>query len=137
MTPPRGWGRKVTVIAPEFDVHDALTIDPELIATSIDYGYMRASDVLLGLSEKHAGLSTEIARTRVRMRAARGPVPGFAEPLVEPIPAEEAAAILAWEGTRLGELVEARRAAGAPLPPGDCAPIVGPVSAPEPVEPPR
>ena len=30
--PPRGWGRRVTVIVPEVNVHDALTIDPELIA---------------------------------------------------------------------------------------------------------
>ena len=63
------------MIAPEFDVHDALTIDPGLIAASIDYGYMRAADVLLGLSDEHAALSAEIARTRMRHpgRARAGP----------------------------------------------------------------
>jgi predicted acylesterase/phospholipase RssA len=122
MRPPRGWGRKVTVIAPEFDVHDALTVDPELIATSIDYGYMRAADVLLGLSDEHAALSAEIARTRVRIRAAHGPVPAFAEPPVEPLTSDQAATVLARETSRLVELVDARRATGAPLPPGDCAP---------------
>ncbi|MGZ8761744.1 MAG: patatin-like phospholipase family protein [Acidimicrobiia bacterium] len=123
MTPPRGWGRKVTVIAPEFDVHDALTIDPELIATSIDYGYMRAADVLLGLSDEHVGLSAEITRTRMRIRAAHGPVPGFAEPPVDLPSPDEAAAIVARETARLRDLVDARRAAGAPLPPGDCEPL--------------
>ena len=67
--PPRGWGRRVTVIVPEFDVHDALTIDPELIAASIDYGYMRAADVLLDSDAEQCALSAEIARTRVRLRA--------------------------------------------------------------------
>ncbi len=47
ISPPRGWGKRVTVIAPQIDVHDALTVDRTLIAASIDYGYMRAADVLL------------------------------------------------------------------------------------------
>ena len=134
MTPPRGWGRKVTLIAPEFDVHDALTIDPGLIAASIDYGYMRAADVLLGLSDEHAALSAGIARTRMRIRTAEGPVPGFAEQPTEVLAPEEAAAILARESVRLGELVAARRAAGAPLPPGDCAPVSGLLAAADPGE---
>jgi predicted acylesterase/phospholipase RssA len=135
MTPPRGWGRKVTVIAPEFDVHDALTIDPGLIATAIDYGYMRAADVLLGLNDEHAALSAEIARTRMRIRAAEGPVAGFAEPQVDPLSPEEAGTILVQETARLHDLIEARRSVGAPLPPGDCEPVSGPLAAADPAEP--
>ena len=116
--PPRGWGRRVTVIVPEVDVHDALTIDPELIAASIDYGYMRAADVLLDLDDEQCALSVEIARTRMRLRTARGPIPGLLQPDAAdtgPDPDAEA-----HELARLEELVTARRAAGAPLPPGGC-----------------
>lgn len=116
--PPRGWGRRVTVIVPELDVHDALTIDPELIAASIDYGYMRAADVLLDLDEEQCALSSEIARTRMRLRASRGVVPGLLQsdsPALEPDPAMEAVEVAALE-----ELVARRRASGAPLPPGPC-----------------
>jgi len=116
--PPRGWGRRVTVVVPELDVHDALTIDQELIAASIDYGYMRAADVLLGLGDAQCELTLEIARTRMRLRAARGPVPGLLQldpGLLEPDPAAEAA-----ELAHLSALVERRREDGAPLPPGSC-----------------
>ncbi|MGZ4675666.1 MAG: patatin-like phospholipase family protein [Acidimicrobiia bacterium] len=116
--PPRGWGRRVTVIVPELDVHDPLTIDPELIAASIDYGYMRAADVLLDLDEDQCALSAEIARTRIRLRTARGPVPGLLQtdgPGSEPDPEAEAEAL-----AHLGELVARRRSSGAPLPPGPC-----------------
>jgi hypothetical protein len=95
-----------------------LTIDPELIAASIDYGYMRAADVLLDLDEEESRLSAEIARTRMRLRAARGPVPGLLQeelPDMGPVPDDVAA-----EHAKLSELVERRRASGAPMPPGPC-----------------
>ncbi|HZJ25723.1 MAG TPA: patatin-like phospholipase family protein [Acidimicrobiia bacterium] len=121
MHPPRGWGRRVTFIAPELDVHDALTIDPVLISASLDYGYMRAADVLLGLDPKAARLSREIARARMRIREAEGPVVGFdADPPDEPSEEVVAAEIIDVQTARLTELVAARRAAGAPLPPGEC-----------------
>src|SRR4051794_10835790 len=116
--PPRGWGRRVTVIVPEVNVHDALTIDPELIAASIDYGYMRAADVLLDLDEEQQELSAEIARTRMRLRAAKGPVPGLLqEELPDMGPRLHDAAT---EHATLCELVARRRASGAPMPPGPC-----------------
>ena len=71
INPPRGWGRRVTVIAPEVDVHDALTVDPELIAASIDYGYMCAADVLLSLGPEAGGNQHRIAALRTEMRARR------------------------------------------------------------------
>jgi predicted acylesterase/phospholipase RssA len=116
--PPRGWGRRVTVIVPEVNVHDALTIDSELIAASIDYGYMRAADVLLDLDEEESALSAEIARARMRLRAARGPVPGLLQeelPDMGPVPDD-----IAVEHARLCDLVERRRSSGAPMPPGPC-----------------
>ena len=116
--PPRGWGRRVTVIAPEVDVHDALTIDPELIAASMDYGYMRASDVLLDFDAELCGLSTAIAECRMRLRLTRGPIAGLLQrdPVLDvPDPAAEAV-----ELAKLAELVAAREAAGGPLPPGGC-----------------
>jgi NTE family protein len=114
--PPRGWGRRVTVIVPEFDVHDALTVDPYLIATSIDYGYMHAADVLLGLDGEQRALTTEIATTRMEIRTARGPVPGLLQGAAERTVADPVAEARARG--RLEALVEARRASGAPLPPG-------------------
>jgi NTE family protein len=41
----RGFGDAVNVIAPTFNVHSGLVIDPGLIDIWIDYGLMRASDV--------------------------------------------------------------------------------------------
>jgi NTE family protein len=122
--PPRGWGRRVTVIVPEVDVHDALTIDPELIAASIDYGYMRAADVLLDLDEEQCALSTDIALTRVRLREARGPVPTLLQaddvvtvPAVGDGSSEDRGA---EELATLRDLVQRRADAGGPLPPGHC-----------------
>ena len=116
--PPRGWGRRVTVIVPEVDVHDSLTIDPELIAAAIDYGYMRAADVILELDDEEAQLSAEIARARMRLRAAKGPVPGLLQEELPDMGAVTADA--AKERDTLRKLVEFRRASGAPMPPGSC-----------------
>lgn len=118
--PPRGWGRRVTLVAPEFDVHDALTIDPALIAASIDYGWMRAADTLLGLGAEECALSREIAQCRVRLRFAEGPVAGFLGETLGSTGRDEEA--LVREQATLARLVEARRELGAPLPPGACAP---------------
>jgi hypothetical protein len=52
------------VIHPELDVHDVLTIDPGLTAISMDYGYMRAAEAVLGASALEAGLTREIITLR-------------------------------------------------------------------------
>jgi predicted acylesterase/phospholipase RssA len=121
MNPPRGWGRRVSLVAPQLDVHDALTVDPTLVGVAIDYGYMRAADVLLGLGEEQVELSAEIARTRMRIRDAQGPIAALlgatGATVVTP---EEAAANLTRERKRLRTLVDRRREAGAPLPPSGC-----------------
>jgi predicted acylesterase/phospholipase RssA len=116
LDPPRGWGRRVTVVVPEVNVHDALTIDRELIAASIDYGYMRAADVLLDLDDDIRELSTEIARSRMRLRLTRGPIAGLLQQgIAEGVDDPEAEAV---ELKVLAELVGRRRESGAPMPPG-------------------
>jgi NTE family protein len=116
--PPRGWGRRVTLIAPEFNVHDALTIDPGLIAISLDYGYMRAADVVLGLNDQLRQLTGEITRTRMDLRDLDGAIPSFlgAAPLRRVMAGDAAARRQALQ-RRLSELTEGRRDLGGPLPP--------------------
>jgi len=41
-------GVPVTVISPNFDVHDTAVVDMGLIHIAMDYGYMRAADVMSG-----------------------------------------------------------------------------------------
>jgi hypothetical protein len=130
--PPRGWGRRVTVIAPEVDVHDALTVDRKLIAASIDYGYMRAADVLLSLGPEQAALSTGIAQARMRIRNLEGPITGPFTPLPDlPPPAPDVIQReLKTAHAELDALIAKRRETGAPLPPAlagaDAAPVTRP-----------
>ena len=124
ISPPRGWGRKVTVVAPQIDVHDALTVDAALIAASIDYGYMRAADVLLGLGPEAEAISTRIAQLRMELRALEGPIPGpFANlPELAPLTVEEIEKEVDDAHREIDLLVDQRKDAGAPLPPGECRP---------------
>ncbi len=122
ISPPRGWGRRVTVIAPQIDVHDALTVEPTLIAASIDYGYMRAADVLLGLGPDQEAISTRIAELRMELRALEGPVisPFVTAAEVTPRTSEQIEKEIDEAHREVDELVDRRKEAGAPLPPGDC-----------------
>ncbi|MPV87896.1 hypothetical protein GB882_04400, partial [Georgenia ruanii] len=52
------------VVAPELDVHDALTIDPGLVAIAIDYGYLRAAEVCEGATAEEAQLVRDIVTLR-------------------------------------------------------------------------
>jgi hypothetical protein len=47
-------GVPVTVIIPNFDVHDTAVVDMGLIHVSMDYGYMRAADVMSAFSSPSA-----------------------------------------------------------------------------------
>jgi predicted acylesterase/phospholipase RssA len=54
----------VTVIQPEVDVHDSLSVDPGLIAIAIDYGWLRAADVVT----RADGWQLEVTRRIVTLR---------------------------------------------------------------------
>lgn len=124
LEPPRGWAGRVSVVTPEFDVHDVLTVDPALIAASLDYGYLRAADLLLGLDEEARALTTDITRARMRIRDAEGPVVGpFVSTEATELEPLERAGVIATETTELARLVARRRSLGAPVPPGGCAPV--------------
>lgn len=119
--PPGGWGRRVVVVLPELEVHDALTVDPASIAASIDYGYMRAADVLLNLGAEERRLTTEITQARMRQRELEGPIPallGRPSRVLDVMGAEASgvAGALAEVQRHAERLVERRRAIGAPVP---------------------
>jgi len=56
--------RGATVIEPVIEVHDALTVDPGLIAIATDYGWMRAHDVTRSVSVADAQRSHDIIDLR-------------------------------------------------------------------------
>lgn len=127
LNPPGGWGAHVRLVVPEIDVHDAMTIDPALIAISYDYGWIRAADQLLGLDARCATLGTELTRTRISLRELAGPLPTLfgSDPTTalldqtdEP-PAEPPVWVDGRETltARLREQARMRRELGAPLPP--------------------
>jgi hypothetical protein len=100
-------------------VHDALSVDPELIAVSIDYGFMRAADVVLALDEESRRLSAEIARTRMALRDTTGPVAGpFGSTRATPARNDAPEPSADEVRSRLDALVSRRRDAGLPLAPG-------------------
>jgi predicted acylesterase/phospholipase RssA len=72
LNPPGGWAETVRVVVPEFDVHDSMTIDPALIAISIDHGWLRAADLLLELGPEAQHLTRELTETRIELRRLEG-----------------------------------------------------------------
>jgi predicted acylesterase/phospholipase RssA len=64
----------VTLIQPELDVHDGLTVDPGLIAIAIDYGYMRAADVVRRSDADESRLTSDIVELRRDIWAIQGTV---------------------------------------------------------------
>jgi NTE family protein len=72
LNPPGGWAETVRVVVPEFDVHDSMTIDPALIAISIDHGWLRAADLLLDLPHEAQRLTRELTETRIELRRLEG-----------------------------------------------------------------
>ncbi|WP_066389242.1 patatin-like phospholipase family protein [Neobacillus mesonae] len=52
--PPLGWGVNVTIIQPNFDIRDIMTIDPGLIDIRMAHGYMRADDTLQAKKQNQA-----------------------------------------------------------------------------------
>jgi predicted acylesterase/phospholipase RssA len=72
LNPPGGWAETVRLVVPEFDVHDSMTIDPALIAISIDHGWLRAADLLLDLTDEAQLLTRELTEVRIELRRLDG-----------------------------------------------------------------
>lgn len=116
LSPPGGWAETVRLVVPTFDVHDSMTIDPALIAISIDHGWLRAADALLELGQEAEALTEAITRTRVRLRRLGGtlatPFGGDATGRVDPDDDADEAELLAL----LRSQVSARHSLALPLP---------------------
>ncbi len=98
------------VIAPELSVHDAMTVDPGLIAINADYGWLRAAERHLGLDEAMEARHRLIIQLRIRALYAEQ------EYLAAEDPPRRLR--LALRGAKV-ELRDALRSAhGSPLPPG-------------------
>lgn len=57
----------VTIIAPEVNLHDELTIEPGLLQIASDYGYLRAGEVCEAASEGEQRITREIVETRQQL----------------------------------------------------------------------
>lgn len=140
VAPFRGWGDtvKVHVIDATLNIHDPLTIDPGLIDIAINYGWMRAGDVLdtpPAALRRARELSDEITRLRAenwdhafraagdRLQNRHGSFPILdgafptAPSQIRPIPSPEAVDDVRANSLRIRQLVLERVALGAPTPP--------------------
>ena len=70
VAPFGGWGEKikVTVIRPTFNLHDPMVVEPGLIRIAMDYGWMRAADIL-DVSESNRRYAIELSDKITRLRA--------------------------------------------------------------------
>lgn len=139
LAPPGGWPDDVRLIVPDIEVHDAMMIDPALIAISFDYGWMHTADLICGLSPKLRNLTTEITRTRMALREAAGPLPALFGANIDDRPeTDDPDGWVDGELTlraRLREQVQARLDLGGPLPPALVAWLTKPQEPdPEPVK---
>ncbi|MFD1506016.1 patatin-like phospholipase family protein [Georgenia yuyongxinii] len=107
-----------TVIAPELDVHDALTIDPGLVTIAMDYGYLRAAEVCANSSEEERQLVRDLVTLRREVWALESDLlgPAAGEDAAGPAVAEPDLAELVALKHRLRALVD--QAPQAWLPPG-------------------
>ena len=138
LSPPGGWPDDVRLIVPDIEVHDAMMIDPALIAVSFDYGWMHTADLVCGLDPKLANLTVEITRTRMALREAAGPLPSLFGANIDDRPeTDDPDGWVDGELTlraRLREQVQARHDMGGPLPPALVAWLTSPEPDPEPVQ---
>lgn len=66
--PFNGWGDgvRVTTIRPSFNLHDPMVVEPGLIRIALDYGWMRAADVIDAANSNYAReLSDRITLLRI------------------------------------------------------------------------
>lgn len=91
LTPPyEGAAGHITVIAPRFEVHDTMTIDPALIQIAMSYGFMCAYDTIEawgGWSRAQlAAAADHITRLRVRAAELERRANGVPMPYLAPLP---------------------------------------------------
>ncbi len=79
VSPAGGWDDKVrvTVIRPSFDLHDAMVVEPGLIRIAMDYGWMRAADVI-DVPELDRGYARELSDRITRLRVSNWIAANFA-----------------------------------------------------------
>lgn len=141
VAPFGGWGEKikVTVIRPTFNLHDPMVVEPGLIRIALDYGWMRAADIL-DVSESNRRYAVELSDKITRLRAmnwilahdAEGvrcddPHRGFAEFLfagissgsnvLRPLPSPEAVDDIRANCRDIHDALSQRLLIGAPTPP--------------------
>lgn len=114
----------MAVIAPDTEIHDMTTIDPGLIQINKDYGWMRAADVLDGVTPGSARWSsaTDIATVRLDTWRNENRLYGHEDPTrlyegTQP-PYPPAQELVVAGRARLAQLLSARRASGGPTPQG-------------------
>ena len=71
VAPFGGWGEKVKVteIRPTFNLHDPMVVEPGLIRIALDYGWMRAADII-DVSENSRNYAMELSDKITRLRLA-------------------------------------------------------------------
>lgn len=67
------------VIEPELNVHDPLTVSPELIAINLDYGWTRAAEACLGMPKSAETSHREIYELRLALAGHQQPVENEAQ----------------------------------------------------------
>src|SRR5699024_6650330 len=96
-----------TVIEPELDIHDILTVDPGLTLIAMDYGWTRAA-------EECTGASAEMRRRTRAGHELRRAIWSAADPPFRPAHASEGTEGRARTGTPTAAVAEGRTRVGAP-----------------------
>lgn len=122
LTPPANWSGNYNLVAPTIGIHEMLTIDPGLIRINMDYGYMRAADILDGIDNRSATAQDADQIALLRAQQWRKECQLFGRP-IPTAPDDDPGAP---QPARLGELrdlaasvkliVNRRRTSGRPLP---------------------
>ncbi|MFZ5615657.1 MAG: choice-of-anchor D domain-containing protein [Pseudomonadota bacterium] len=109
----------VHVIAPSFDVHGTMQIDPGLIAINMDYGFMRAGDVLSRVAGFDRARAIALSDAITRLRRDTWELELDFAAAAAPAYRRQQHALLREIRLRkwvLGHLVAARQALAAPVP---------------------
>jgi NTE family protein len=110
------------VISPDVEIHGVTTIDPGLIQINRDYGWMRAADVLAGVTKvsRLYALATEIAQARLGAWRLENRRFGHEDPtrLWDPAPAADASLQGSIDDLKrqLATLIGERRSLGGAMP---------------------